>query len=62
LFGVRVVKHEALSEKRGVVIQRRALEEQIALLVNEQPGTTGSVEDLVTETRLTLPRERIAEP
>src|SRR5688572_2844586 len=61
LFGVRVVEHETLGQQRRVVIEGGSLKKQIALLVDEQLRATRSFEDLVSESRFTLPPKRVAE-
>src|SRR5258705_9617443 len=59
---VRVVEDEALRQKRGVVVERGPVQEQQALLVHEDPGAIRPLEYLVAESRLAIPRERIAQP
>src|SRR5258706_568166 len=58
---IRVVEHEALRKKCGVVVQRRAVEEQQALPVDEDLRAVRPLEDLVAQPRLAVPRERVAE-
>ena len=48
LLRVRVVEHEALREERRVVIERRPVEKQIALLVDEDLRAM-SLEDLIAK-------------
>src|SRR6187549_3427744 len=60
LLRVRVVEHEALGQKRGVVVECRALQKQIALLVDEDLGAV-ALEDLVTHPGFLLPGERVAQ-
>src|SRR5687768_1614828 len=61
LLRVRVVEDESLGDERRVVVENRAPEEQIALLVDEDPGALWPLEHLVAEAGLALPRERVAE-
>src|SRR5262245_7125143 len=61
LLRVRVVEHEPLGQKRCVVVERGALEEQVALLVDKDLRAI-AFEDLVASTGLLLPGERIAQP
>src|SRR5262245_12050992 len=60
LLRVRVVEHEALRKERGVVVERRAVQEEIALLVHENLGAV-TFEDLVTETGHLLPGKGVAQ-
>src|SRR5688572_14496705 len=60
LLRVGVVEHEAFAQQGRVVVERRAVEKQIALLVDEDLGAV-PLEHLVAEARLFLPRERVAE-
>src|SRR5687768_11373134 len=61
LLCVRVVEDETLGDERRVVVEHRPLEEQVALLVDEDLGAVGSLEHLVAKPRLALPGERVAE-
>src|SRR5688572_840656 len=61
LLGVRVVEDEPFAEQIGVVIERGAVEKEIALLVDEDLGAVGPLEHLVAKARLALPRKRVAE-
>src|ERR1700704_2240446 len=58
---VRVVENEALGQQRGVVIESRPLEEEQALLVDEDFRAVRSVEHLVAQTRLAFPRKGVAQ-
>src|SRR5262245_22363617 len=60
LLRVRVVEHEALREERGVVIEGRALQEEIALLIHENLGAV-TFEDFVAETGHLLPGKGVAQ-
>src|SRR4030095_10100660 len=60
LLRVRVVEHEPLGQKRCVVVECGALQEQIALLVHEDLGAV-ALEDLVARPRFFFPRERVAQ-
>src|SRR5256885_1019882 len=55
------MKDEALRQKRGVVVERGPVQEQQALLVYEDPGAIRPLEYLVAESRLAIPRERVAQ-
>src|SRR5258705_2048323 len=59
---VRVMEDEALRQKRGVVVERGPVQEQQALLVDEDPGAIRPLEYLVAESRLAIPRERVTQP
>src|SRR6187402_1228163 len=61
LLRVRVVEHEALCQERGVVVERRPLQNQVALLIHEDLRAV-PLEHFVTEPWLPLPGERIAQP
>jgi hypothetical protein len=54
------VEHEALGQKRGVVVERRALQKQITLFVDEDLRAI-PLEDLITGSGFFLPGERIAQ-
>src|SRR4030095_2349971 len=60
LLRVRVVEDEALRKERGVVVERRALEEEKALLVHENLGAV-TFEDFVAETGHLLPGKGVAQ-
>src|SRR4029453_15524824 len=45
-----------------VVVEHRSVEIQQALLVDEDLGAFRPLEDFVPQTRLPLPRERVAQP
>ena len=49
LFRVRVVKDKTLREQRSVVVERRALQEEQALAVNEQFRAVRPFEYLVAQ-------------
>src|SRR5262245_55729198 len=61
-LGVRVVEHEPVADQVGVVVEHRAVEIQEALLVDIDLRAVGALEDLITQSRLLLPRERVAQP
>src|SRR5690242_6787540 len=60
LLRVRVVEHEPLGQKRRVVIERGALEEQVALLVDEDLRAV-ALEDFVSCSGFLLPGECVAQ-
>jgi hypothetical protein len=55
------MEDESLSQQRGVIVERGAVEKQQALLIDENLRALGPLEYLVAEPRLLVPRERIAE-
>src|SRR4029450_12190868 len=59
---VRVAEHETLADQIRVVVEHRAVEIQQALLVDVNLRAVRPFEYLVAETRLLLPRERVAQP
>src|SRR5687767_12898884 len=61
LLRVRIVEHEPLGQQRGVVVERGALQKQIALLVHEDLRAV-ALEDLIADPRILLPGERVAQP
>src|SRR5262245_2274122 len=61
LLRVRIVEHEPLRQKRGVVVECRAFQKQIALLVDEDLRAI-AFEDLVAGSGFLLPGERVAQP
>src|SRR5688572_7769442 len=61
-LGVRVVEDEAFAEQVRVVVERRSVEEQMALLVDVDLRPLGALENLVAHPRLALPGERVAQP
>ena len=54
------MEHEPLGQKRRVVIERGALEEQVALLVDEDLRAV-AFENLVSCSGFLLPGERVAQ-
>ena len=58
---MRVVEDEALTDETRVVVERRAIDESIALGVDEEPGPVGPVEHVVPFARARLPGKRIAQ-
>src|SRR5262245_9422452 len=58
---VRVVEHEPLGQQSGVVVERRPVEKEQALAIDENPGAFRTLEHLVAGARLALPTERIAQ-
>src|SRR6185369_5228689 len=59
---IGVVEHEAFRDEVRVVVEHRAVEKQQALLVDEDLGAFRPLEYFVPQTRLPLPRERVAQP
>src|SRR5262249_28252736 len=59
---VGVVEHEAFRDEVRVVVEHRSVEIQQALLVDEDLGAFRPLESFVPQTRLPLPRERVAQP
>src|SRR3954464_12122056 len=59
---VRVAEHKALRYQVRVVVEHRPVQEQQALLVDEDLGAVRPFEHFVAEPLLLLPRERIAQP
>src|SRR5262245_2795527 len=59
---VGVVEHEALRDEVRVVVEHCSVEIQQALLVDEDLGAFRPLEYFVPQTRLPLPRERVAQP
>src|SRR5262249_15425144 len=57
-----IVEHESLADHVRVVIEHGAVEEEQALLVDEDLRAFGPFEHFVTEPGLLLPRERVAQP
>src|SRR5688500_19542992 len=62
LLRVGVVEDEALGQERRVVVERGAVEEQVALAVDEDLRALRPLEHFVAKTRFTLPAERVAQP
>src|SRR5262245_59091718 len=60
LLRVRIVEHEAAGEKRRVVVERRGLQERVALPVDEDLRAV-PLENLVAEPGHTLPAECVAQ-
>src|SRR5690242_21943470 len=60
LLRVRVVEDKAPRQERGVVIERRSFEEQIALAIDVDLRAV-SLEDLVAKPRFLLPGKRVAQ-
>src|SRR5262249_35101859 len=60
-LGIRVVEHEPFAQQRRVVIERGAVQKQIAFAVDKDLRAFRTLEDLVAEPRLTLPGECVAE-
>src|SRR5437763_16474742 len=58
---VRVVEDETLRQERRVVVERRAVEEEQTLLIDEDLRAVGPFEDLVPEPRRGVPPECVAE-
>src|SRR5262245_27007803 len=61
-FGVGVVEQEPLADQAGVVVERRAVDESVALLVHENARALRTLEDVVAFPGCRLPREGIAQP
>src|SRR5262249_5316929 len=61
-LGVRVVEHEPLADHVRVVVEHRAVEVEQALPVDEDLRAPGTFEHLITQARLPLPCEGIAQP
>src|SRR5262245_41280454 len=61
-LGVGVVEDESLAHQARVVVERRAIDESIALGIDEEPRSFWPVEHTVPFARTRLPGERIAEP
>src|SRR5258707_8741853 len=59
---VGIVEYESLRDEVRVVVEHRAVEKQQALLVDVDLRAFRTFEHLVTQTRLPLPRERVAQP
>src|SRR5258707_169432 len=60
-FRVRVVEHEPFADQVRVVIEHRAVQKQQALLVDKDLRVLRPFKHLVTEARLPLPLERVAQ-
>src|SRR5262249_13626003 len=60
-FRIRVVEDEPAADEGGVVIERRSLNELIALRVDKHLRAFSALEDVIAVSRRGLPRERVAQ-
>src|SRR4029453_17224918 len=61
-LGVRVVEEEPLADQARVIVERRAVDESVALLVYKNPGVLGALDDVIAFLRSRLPGKHVAQP
>src|SRR5688572_4176362 len=61
LLRIRVMEHEALRQKRGVIVERRPVEKEVALAIDEDLGALRPLEYFIAKPRLALPAEDVAQ-